>query len=356
MGSLKTRQFEGVSRASPGSSVCLRSPGFIKIPGLSRLSASITSYFEIKKVVEREKIDAIVLYSVPTTGWQAINIASRLNIPVIFRSIDILNQLVPNKTLRPFTRLMEKKVYSAADMILTLTPSLTRYVVGLGAEESKVNLLLMPVDTDIFYPYSSPAGLRQKWGLKDNDQVVLFMGTLFDFSGLDRLIPRFPQILKEVPFARLLIVGDGPQRPKLEEIITRYNLKDKVIITGFEPYQTMPDYINLASICINTFLITDTTRDIFPGKTVQFLACGKPFLATALPGMVAVIPKEGHVIAYVDTVDEMDKKIVSLLGSEDQRRRLGQAGLIYVKQTHSYDVITCQLEEFIKQAIVQKRQ
>ena len=355
LGSLKTRQFEGVSRAFPDSSVCVRRPGFIKIPGLSRLSASITSYFEIKKVVAREKIDAIVLYSVPTTGWQAISIARRFNIPVIFRSIDILNQLVQYKALRPLTRLLEKKVYSAADMILTLTPGLTRYVVGLGAEEGRVRLLLMPVDTDIFYPYPSPTSLRGKWGLKDGDRVVLFMGTLFDFSGLDHLIPRFPEVLKEVPDAKLLIVGDGPQRPKLEELITHYNLKGKVIITGFEPYQMMPDYINLASLCINTFLITDATRDIFPGKTVQFLACGKPFIATALPGMMAVTSGEEQGVAYVDNVDEMPTGIISLLVSVERRQKLVRAGLDYVIRTHSCEAIAHQLEEQIKEAVVELR-
>ena len=62
-GSLKTAVSQ-VSRAFPGSSVCLRRPGFIKIPGLSRISAGLTHYTEISRTIREKDIDAIVLYSV----------------------------------------------------------------------------------------------------------------------------------------------------------------------------------------------------------------------------------------------------------------------------------------------------
>ncbi|GAI28075.1 unnamed protein product, partial [marine sediment metagenome] len=78
----------------------------------------------------------------------------------------------------------------------------------------------------------------------------------------DAFIRQFPQVIKEVPEAKLLIVGDGPQRVKLERIITELGLERQVIITGFQPYQTMPEYINLAAICINTFLISDFSMGI----------------------------------------------------------------------------------------------
>ena len=48
LGSLKTKEFDGVSRAFSGASVCLRRPGFIKIPGLSRISAAFTHYRELR--------------------------------------------------------------------------------------------------------------------------------------------------------------------------------------------------------------------------------------------------------------------------------------------------------------------
>jgi len=354
LGSLKTREVNAEPRAFPKASVCLRRPGFIKIPGLNRLSAAATHYQEIKRVIREKNIQAIVLYSVPTNGLAAISLARKNNIPVVFRSIDILNRLVPYPALRPMTRFLEKKVYARADMILTLTPKLSDYVNNLGADPERVKLLPMPVDTDLFHPSADTGGLRKKWGL-GKEAVIVFIGTLFDFSGLDALINQFPQLLKEIPEAKLLIVGDGPQRSGLEKIIAELGLSRQVIITGFQPYATMPQYINLATLCINSFLITDATRDIFPGKIVQYLACGKAVVATPLPGMMAVTAGEDQGVVYASNAGEMVKEVISLLKSPERRQKLGQAGLSYVTGVHKRDKIVYQLEARLEEAIKEKQ-
>ncbi len=181
------------------------------------------------------------------------------------------------------------------------------------------------------------------------------MGTLFEFSGLDILIRHFHEVLKEVPQAKLLIVGDGPQRPALEKIIAETGMQKSVIITGFQPYDTMPQYINMSTLCINTFLVNDTTRDIFPSKIVQYLACGRGVVATRLPGMAAVIEGEEQGVAYGDSADEIPGKIIALLKAPERRKKLEQAGLAYAREKHSNEKIARQLEQKLIEAIKEKR-
>ena len=344
LGSLKTREFDGVSRAIPGAPVYLRRPGFIKIPGLSRLSASCTHYLEIQRVIREKDIDVIVLYSVPTNGLQTVHLAKKFKIPVVFRSIDILHQLQPYPALRSPTRFLERKVYSKVDAILAITPNHSRYVISMGAPEPRVKLLPLPIDTKIFHPSVDCSEVRQKWGLGEKDKVVVFIGTLFKFSGLDGFIRQFPQVIEEIPEAKLLIVGDGPQRPGLEQIITELGLEGQVIITGFQPYPTMPQYINLATVCINPFLYTDATKDIFPGKIIQYIACGKATVVTPLLGIKALIPDESRGLIYANNAGEMAGEVVGLLKSTERRQQLGQAGLNYVKLVHDQQKIARQLE------------
>ena len=137
----------------------------------------------------------------------------------------------------------------------------------------------------------------------EKDKVIVFIGTLFEFSGLDGFIREFPRVIEKVPEAKLLIVGDGPQRQKLEKIIAELGLKSRVTITGFQPYQTMPQYISLATLCINPFLNTKETRDIFPGKILQYIACGKVAVVTPLLGIKSLIPDESKGVFYADTAD-----------------------------------------------------
>ncbi|MDD5590364.1 MAG: glycosyltransferase family 4 protein [Dehalococcoidales bacterium] len=354
-GSLKTKEINGCSRAIPGASVTLRRPGFIRIPGLSRLSAGITHYREIQRTIKEKGIDVIVLYSVPTNGLQTIHLAGKFGIPVVFRSIDILHRLVPNTALCPLTRTMERKVYSRADLVLPNTPRYLQYVLGMGAVESRVKLILMPIDTSIFHPSIDCSEIRRKWGFTEQDRIILFIGTLFQFSGLDGFIRSFARVIENAPDARLIIVGDGPQQPYLEKIIIELGLEGRIIITGFQPYPTMPQFINLADVCINTFLNTDATRDIFPGKIVQYIACGRPVVATPLPGITTLLPGESHGVVYADSSDDMAKEVVGLLRSPERRQRMGQAGVSYVQQAHEQQKIARQLEAELEEVIERKR-
>ena len=242
-----------------------------------------------------------MLYSVPTNGLQIIHIARKFGIPVVFRSIDMLYRLVRYPMLRPATRCIEKKVYARVDAILAITPNHARYVISMGAAETKVRLLPMPIDTSLFHPSIDSSEVRRKWGFTEKDRVIVFIGTLFQFSGLDAFIRQFPRVIERIPEAKLLIVGDGPQRKKLESIIAELGLENRVTITGFQPYQTMPQYINLATICINPFLNTKETRDIFPGKIIQYIACGKVAVVTPLLGIKSLIPDESKGVFYADT-------------------------------------------------------
>ncbi|MFC2020377.1 glycosyltransferase family 4 protein [Chloroflexota bacterium] len=354
LGKLKTSEVSGVSRAFDGASVCLRRPGFLRIPGLSRVSAAFTHYLEIQKTIREKSIDAIILYSVPTNGLQTIHLARKFNIPVLFRSIDILNMLVPYPALRPITRLLERKVYSGVDAVLPNTPQYLKYVAGTGVAESKVRLLPFPIDMELFRPLEDCSEMRQKWELEEGKPVIVFIGTLFNFSGLDEFIRQFPQVIKEIPEAKLLIVGDGPQRGKLEQIITELGLKKQVIITGFQPYQTMPQYINLSAVCINPFLINDDTMDIFPAKMMQYLACGKATVATALRGITTLLPGESHGVVYSASPSEMVGEVISLLKSPERRQRLGEAGLNQVREKYSQEKIARELEIILEETIKEK--
>ncbi len=354
-GSMKTRQVDNAARAHPDAAIHLRRPGFIKIPGLSRLSAGLTHYLEIQKTIREKGINAIVLYGVATNGLQAVYLAKKFNLPVVFRAIDIPHQLVPYPILRPVVRWLERKVYSRADRLLPHTPKEAEYLVAMGAEEAKVKLLALPVETSLFRLFADSDELRHKWGLGKKDQIILFQGTLYNFSGLDLFLHRFPVLIEQVPGTKLLLVGDGPQRPALERIVDQLGLQRHVIITGFQPYQTIPNYTNLAAICINPFLINDVTREIFPGKIPQYLACGKPVISTSLPGLMSVIAGEEQGIIYVNSIDEMVKEAVSLLKSTERRQKLGYAGLNYVRQVHSCEKIAHQLETILNEVIKEKQ-
>ncbi|MFH2028061.1 MAG: glycosyltransferase family 4 protein [Nanoarchaeota archaeon] len=340
----KCGEFKDVSRTTHGGHVTLIRPEFIKKPVISRVSAFATHYLAIKKTIKEKKIDVIVLYSVATNGLQTIELAREYKIPIVFRSIDVLNQLVPNKSLRMPTKMLESTVYKNVDMILTISPKLTEYVTNLGADDRKVHLLPLLVDTDLFCPSDRE---------EDDGRTILFVGSLHDFSGLHETIMFFPMVLHKFPDARLMIVGDGNYKPMLEAYAKRMGIEEAVIFTGMKPYKTIPDYIRMSSICICPFYINDLTNDIFPSKIVQYMACAKPVICTPLDGVRALV-SDGNGIVFRH-LNNFVPVIQGLLTDRSLRNRIGSAGLGYVMQNNSHKIIAKRLEEYLMEAISDKR-
>jgi glycosyltransferase involved in cell wall biosynthesis len=244
--------------------------------------------------------------------------------------------------------MMEKRVYPRVDMLLALTPKYAEYLIRMGGDRSKVELLVFPIDIELFNSNSECLDLRARWGIRPSDKAIVFVGTLYEFSGLGDFIRKFPAVLKEVPEAKLVIVGDGPLRPSLDKIVDELNLRNHVAITGYQPFADMPRYIGMATMCLNVFPITERTKDIFSAKIIQYLACGKATVSSSLPGITTLISSG---VVYAENTDRMVEEVVSLLKSPEKRDLLGQAGRKYIEDSHSHTKVILRLENALQRIV-----
>ena len=302
----QSETIEKVGRAKKTGTVTLIRPAFVRVPIISRLSAFFSYFSLIDRVVCDYEIDAVVLFAAPTNGIQTLLATRKHGIPIYFRLLDVLHQLVPHDLLRWPTYLIEKFIYRRADFITAITPRLRDYAVMMGANPEKCVYLPSGSDADLFFYQKKDSSLLAKYNITEDDLVLLFAGTLYNFSGLDKVISDLPQYLQKSPRLKLLIVGAGEQEQQLKTLVRNLCLEKTVIFTGFINYSELPDYINLADICINTFEINKLTNIIFPGKIYQYLACEKPVIATKLQGMLDIFPVNDPIsgIHYYETMDE----------------------------------------------------
>jgi glycosyltransferase involved in cell wall biosynthesis len=326
-----------ITKVYPDAKVRLIRPPSL---GLGRIMHGVIYNLVIYTILKSRKIDVVILYSAPTNGVQTILAAKRLGIPVIFRSIDVLHKLAP-KILSLPTRLAESWVYRHAGKVLTITPALSRYVVKLGADPAKVGILPLGVDLQCHpcYPELKSSGFTDKTGIEH--QTMIFAGTLPHFSGLPELIRKIPEMVAKLPGLRLLIVGNGPQRPELEKLLRELGLEERVKITGMVPHEDVPKWIAGADVGMLTFPAEGATRDIFPTKVLQYMAQGKPVIANPLPGLVDFGLGANQGIVYVRNGD-WAAAIVKALAN---REVLGAVAKRYVRQEHGHDQIVSRLEK-----------
>ncbi len=333
---LKTRVHKGVSRAYPEGQVTVRRPGMIRLPVLSRLTGAALNGAEVFRELRRSHVDAILLYGVPTVGVQTLLAAYFHGVPVIFRAIDISHELVARLPIvSRVTRFLEGVVYKRADGVIALTPRFKSYIQSYGVPESKVRVLPVGVDCRMFCDGSISRTGVHHWGITDDDFVALFMGTIYRFSGLDRVIQDLPQLIAAHPTTKLLIVGHGEDEPRLRELSHTMGVAHNVVFTGVQPYALLPEIIRAANVCINPFELNAITRDILPTKVFQYLATGRPVLATQLPGMLPFLAGEQHGVVYASPEDFI-AQLGALEDDHDRCVSLGKAGAETMRSSYDW--------------------
>lgn len=330
---------ESYHRLYDDANVILIHPASILVKGFNRISHYLTCKKIIKKIIYDKKIDIILLYGVATNGIQTCELSKEFNIPVVFRLLDIAHGLVTVPFLDKVTKRIERKVFKNVSQILTTTNHLAKYAISMGSLKEKTEKFLYGVNTEIFYSKSKNLSLLKKLNFSENDKILVFMGTIYDFAGLEQFISKFYLIEKKFPEIKLLIVGDGPYRNTLEKIITKFNLNSKIHITGFIDQKYIPEYLSLADICINTFDINNVTKRIIPTKILEYMACGKPVITTPLLGIKEFFPHDGFGVSFSDS-EIFHESIINLLLDPIKMQKMSIEGNNYVKNNLDWKKIT----------------
>ena len=322
--SFKTSQARAQSRAHAGATVDVLTPGGVIPGGLSRFLASFTFIPLFLRTVKRRKIDVVVLYGVPTNGWQTVLLAKILRVPVIFRAIDIAHLLRETK-FKFLVKIAEKFIYKNVAHISAHNDALKKYCVSMGAAEEKISIDFPRFDFDRFKPTPRDQALALSLGIQANQKVVFFLGTLYRFAGLERFIELFAKHLQQNHEVCVLIVGSGEAEMSIRETISKFGLDNKVFLTPFVSYEDLVRHICLADVSINSFVPSLVTHCVLPGRVLQSLACGIPVVSTPLQGMMSYSQGTETVI-YRELDETFVAAVIELLADENRNQRLGSAG------------------------------
>jgi glycogen(starch) synthase len=119
-----------------------------------------------------------------------------------------------------------------ADMIVTVSYAMKDELIQLGFPRDKIRVAYNGVDPQKYDPASIPADqvrkIREFYGLKDDDYMILFLGRLVGIKGVDKLIMAMPHVLSKIPTAKLVIVGVGDQQEYLTNLTRTMRLNDYV--------------------------------------------------------------------------------------------------------------------------------
>jgi glycosyltransferase involved in cell wall biosynthesis len=133
-------------------------------------------------------------------------------------------------------------------------------------------------------------------GIAEGDQVIVYMGSFFYFSGLVDALDEFAKASRTSPNLKFLLVGGGEQDAELRQRVSALGLSEKVIFTGFVSYEDLPRYLKVADVAVNTLEPTLVANVAFPNKVLQYMAAGLSVVSTKLDGLYSVFENQTGIV------------------------------------------------------------
>jgi phosphatidyl-myo-inositol dimannoside synthase len=205
------------------------------------------------------------------------------------------------------------------------------------------------IDTDHFSPQDATQ-LRSELGLSEK-KVIVSVGRLVHRKGQDVLIEAMPGILREVPEAHILMIGEGPYRSYLENRVKALGLYERITFIGRIQYADLPKYI-----CVGDLFVMPS-RSRLAGLEVEGLgivyleasACGLPVIAGNSGGAPdAVLEGETGLVVDGTSKAEVAAAVVELLSDPDRSKAMGIRGRQWIIQEWRWEIWSSRFAQLLK--------
>lgn len=340
--SLRTTRKRIPGRVHADVSLELVTPPTLGGGRFERYLAPLLAWMPLHNEIARGGYDVVVSYSVPTTGWQAVSAAKRHEVPLVFRALDVSHRIRRNLLSR-IVLAAERYVYRNATLLSANNPAMADYCVEVSGRTGKTVVNLAPIDLGHFIAEGVPSR-RESLGIAPEKRVLLYMGTFFDFSGLDVVMRDFAVEAAAHSELVLLLVGGGELDPLLRSLAAELRIEDRVIFTGTIPYSDLPSYLQAADVALNPFrpeLLTDVA---FPHKVLQYMAAGVAAVSTSLRGLRGVLGDASGVTWVHQPGDVTAAAVALALGPASDRTELAAIQREFVGRVFSKESAVKSLE------------
>lgn len=310
-------------------SLCYEEDGHvIRLPGIPTgiYDYRLTEVYPLRVIrkIKKWNLDVIHSHTEFGVGTFARILSKQWNIPLVhtYHTMyeDYVHYITKGYFLGPSKKIVEylTKFYCDKTATELIVPTQKAYDLFKNKYKVNRNVHIIPTGIEIerFYKenfsYKQIEALRKKLGLTTSDFVILFVGRLGEEKSVDVLIEGQFLLLKKNPHAKLLIVGDGPDKEKYQKLAHRLKLDSSVLFVGKVPWEEVPIYYQLAHV-FATASKTETQ-----GLTVlEALASSLVVLCAQDEAYQTTITEDLNGL-YFKNKKEYVKKIMSLMENKEK--------------------------------------
>lgn len=300
--------------------------------------------------------DIIHAHSPTLCGLPALFIAQRYKIPIVYEvralweeaAID-LGRFKKNSFKYKLSKLIETNLLKRVDAITTICQGLKDNMVLRGINENKIYIIPNGVDTSKFTPKDKNTPLIQKYQLQD--KIVLgFIGSFYNYEGLEYLIWAMDKISKYNDNIRLLLVGGGEEENNLKKLTQELNLANKIIFTGQISHNEILNYYSVIDILIYPRINIPLTNLVTGLKLLEAMSMEKAIIASDVGGNIELI-KDGitGLLFKSGNIDDLITKCLLLVDNKEKRYEIGHQARSDMINNRNWRKIILKYSEIYKQ-------
>ncbi len=319
---------------------------FLKIPFLKERIVMDTFKKNIRKVVEKEKIDIIHAHSPSLCGLPAMAVAKDKNIPFVYEirafwedaAVD-LARFKENSFKYKVSQYMEGKLFKDADALIAICEGIKTEIFRRVPREN-IYIVKNGIDVEQFKPREKGKKIIKKYNL-ENKVIVGFIGTFFKFEGLELLLKAVPGIIRGNKNVVFMIVGAGVEDSNLRNF-SRSNpvINENVIFTGRMPHEEILDFYSVMDILVYPRISKRITEFVTPLKPLEAMSMEKAVLISDVGGLKELIDNDRTGIYFrAGDTDDLAGKILMLAGNPQLREQLGKTARAEVVQHRNWSKI-----------------
>lgn len=273
----------------------------------------------VKKIIKDRRISFI--YSRLTLGSYAAVLLSRsLKVPLVVEFNGSEAWIAQNwgrgLRLRKLAELSEQATLRHADLIVTVSKPLLADLKKTGLDPAKIIYQPNGVDTSLFDPNRFTKfeinTFRKELGIPEDALVFGFIGTFGRWHGTDVLATSITEVLQshynwvEENKVRFLIAGDGDMRASFVDLISPLDAKHLIHMPGYFPQEQGPLMMSCCDVLIAPHVANSDGSAFFgsPIKIFEYLASGRPIIASDLDQIGEVLSEDVPVTVYDNASDE----------------------------------------------------
>ena len=292
---------------------------YFSLPGGWGLSSAGAFLFasllpELRRLHALRPVHVIHAHSALPCGHAAMLLGRELKIPfvVTVHGLDAYSTRQVEGYAGRWCARVSQSVYRSAGAVICVSEKVRAQVIEGAAGPVKTAVVYNGVDPEIFSPPGSEPG----------SPIILSVGNLIPIKGHELLLRAFAEIQTRFPLLGLEIVGDGPERARLQKLAGERGVAARVHFRGRQSRRQVADAMRRATI-----FVLPSRYEGLGCVYLEAMAAGKPVVACRGQGIDEVIEPgvNGCLIGADDNVQELVRALTQLLEQAELRRNMGQA-------------------------------